>query len=189
MDEHLVLVDADGAPVGTALKLDAHRRGLLHRAVSVLLFDDAGRVLLQRRSDDKYHSGGLWSNTCCGHPRPGEQTMNAAHRRLAEEMGLHTGLARAFTFSYRAEVGGGLVENEVDHVFVGFADDEPKPDPREVSQWRWMALSDLQLDLEISASRYTVWLPPLLRGITANIRDVRVALRHARRRAARPMGA
>jgi isopentenyl-diphosphate Delta-isomerase len=156
-EERVVLVDADDVPVGVQEKLRAHEDGSLHRAVSVFLFDPSGALLLQRRALAKYHSGGLWSNAACGHPRPDESTLGAARRRLREEMGLDCALRPAFRFTYRAELGGGLSEHEVDHVFVGRCDAEPEPDPAEVEAWKWMTIEDVRADLQRRPERYTAW--------------------------------
>lgn len=156
----VVLVDEADREVGTADKLEVHRDGRLHRAVSVFLFDDAGRWLLQRRADGKYHSGGLWSNTACTHPRPGEAPATAALRRLDEEMGVRCLLRPAFSFLYRAELDGGpepLVEHEFDHVFVGRFSGTPTPAPGEVSDWRWADAETLRHDLAYGPDRYTPW--------------------------------
>lgn len=158
-EERVVLVDADDREVGTEEKLRAHRSGLLHRAVSVFVFDRLGRTLLQCRADGKYHSAGKWSNTCCSHPRPGETSIDAAERRLTEEMGIRCALSRAFSFEYRAELGDGLVEHELDHVFVGRFDGSPKPDPSEVQAWDWVELPKLRADCAADPDRYTAWLP------------------------------
>ncbi|HWP38762.1 MAG TPA: isopentenyl-diphosphate Delta-isomerase [Gemmatimonadales bacterium] len=161
----VVLVDADDHEVGSAEKLAVHREGRLHRAFSVFLHDGQGRLLLQRRASHKYHSGGLWSNTCCGHPRPGEATNEAARRRLREEMGVDTDLEPVISFVYREEVGQGLVEHELDHVFVGRIEGAPQPNPEEVSEWRWVKVEDLRADLGEHPDRYTVWLKPALEGL------------------------
>ncbi len=126
--------------VGTAGKLDAHQRGLKHRAISVLVRNAAGEFLLQRRSPAKYHSGGLWTNACCSHPLPGESTADAARRRLAQEMGFACPIEPLFVFQYNTPVPGGLIENELVHVFGGQHDGPIKPDPAEVSEWKWIAL-------------------------------------------------
>ena len=136
----VILVDADDVAIGTAGKLDAHRRGLKHRAISVLVRNSAGEFLLQRRSPAKYHSGGLWTNACCSHPMPGESTADAARRRLAQEMGFSCPIDPLFVFQYNTPVPGGLIENEVVHVFGGRHDGPIKPDPAEVSEWKWIAL-------------------------------------------------
>ena len=155
----MILVDASDREQGSAEKLDAHMRGLLHRAVSVLLFDSRGRTLLQKRAAGKYHSAGLWSNACCSHPRPGEETLAAARRRLREEMGVDAPLAHALSFVYRAEVGGGLVEHELDHVFVGRFEGEPRPDPAEVEAWEWRDAARLLSEVYAEPERYAPWLP------------------------------
>jgi isopentenyl-diphosphate delta-isomerase len=155
-------VDADDRVVGTAAKLDAHRAGALHRAFSVFVFDSQGLLLLQQRARAKYHSGGLWTNTCCGHPRPGESTAVAAARRLREEMGIGCGLRDAGWFVYRADVGAGLVEHELDHVLVGCSDREPRPDPGEAAGWRRLAVADLRVELERTPGRFTAWFPRAL---------------------------
>ena len=155
--ELVTLVDPDDRDVGTAEKLHAHRHGLLHRAVSVLLFDPAGRQLLQRRATTKYHSAGLWSNACCGHPRPGESPAAAAGRRLLEEMGVAVPLEARFRLRYRAELEGGLVEHEVDHVFTGRFDGDPVPDPAEVSECRWLDPEALAAELAVAPEKFTAW--------------------------------
>jgi isopentenyl-diphosphate delta-isomerase len=143
MMEHrdsVILVDKHGrdlfnryGDVSTIGKMEAHGRGLLHRAISMFIFNDRNELLLQRRAAGKYHSPGKWSNTCCTHPLPGEAPWNAALRRLSEEMGLVATLTEVFTFSYRADVGNGFIENEFDHVFFGISNQDPDPDPTEVS--------------------------------------------------------
>src|ERR671913_2483251 len=141
--EEVILVDEHDRVVGAGEKLRAHREGALHRAFSVFVFDAGGRLLLQKRAREKYHSGGLWSNTACGHPRPGEPTATAARRRLREEMSLDCELREAFEFVYRAELDGALVEHEYDHVFVGTHEGDPAPDPSEVAGWRWVTMGEL----------------------------------------------
>ena len=163
-DEQVILVDETDRELGVAGKLRAHREGALHRAFSVFIFDRAGRLLLQRRARGKYHSGGLWSNTACGHPRPGEPTAEAARRRLREEMSLDCELSRAFEFVYRAELGGALVEHEYDHVFVGTHDAEPAPDPAEVEEWRWVSMGDLRRGLSEEPESYSYWLKVAVEG-------------------------
>lgn len=159
--ERVILVNEHDVVVGEAEKLAAHRAGALHRAFSVLVQDGAGRVLLQRRALSKYHSGGLWSNTCCGHPRPGEDTRAAAARRLREELGFECSLEPAGAFVYRAQLGE-LVEHEYDHVFAGRFDGSPRLDPAEVAEWRWVRVDELEEDLRAFPERYTVWLAKAL---------------------------
>jgi isopentenyl-diphosphate Delta-isomerase len=157
MKEYVIVVDGSDRPLGTREKQEAHLTGVLHRAFSVFVFDAAGRMLLQQRASDKYHSGGLWSNTCCSHPRPGEETAAAARRRLLEEMGFLCPLEPAYSFTYRADVGDGLVEHEYDHVFIGRFDGEPAPDPAEVEGWRWAAPAELERELREEPGRFTEW--------------------------------
>jgi len=155
-EETVVLVDERDHEVGVAAKMDAHERGLLHRAFSVFVLNGRGQVLLQRRADDKYHSGGLWTNTACGHPRPGEPVAAAARRRLREEMGIDCALVPAGAFVYRAEVGP-LVEHELDHVFHGRHDAAPHPDPAEVGGWCWIGVDAALADAREHPERYTPW--------------------------------
>jgi isopentenyl-diphosphate delta-isomerase len=156
-NDAVILVDADDRPVGTAPKLDAHRRGLKHRAVSALVRNSAGHILLQRRAAGKYHSEGKWTNACCSHPRPGESVAAAVRRRLFEEMGVDCALAPLFTASYRAAVSNDLVEDELVHVFAGVHDGAIAPDPAEVSAWKWISFSDLVADQRAQPDAYTVW--------------------------------
>ena len=157
--EQVILVDGDDRAIGQMEKLAVHREGLLHRAFSVFVFDGDGRLLLQRRASGKYHSPGLWSNTCCGHPRPGEETRAAARRRLVEEMGLRCELTYVHSFIYRAELGNGLWEHELDHVFVGTTRNEPSPHPDEVAEWRAVPRAALEAELVNAPDAFTVWFP------------------------------
>lgn len=156
-EEAVVLVDTDDRPIGTIGKLEAHQRGLLHRAISVVVRDSSNRLLLQQRAPSKYHSGGLWANTCCSHPRPGEAVADAAARRLAEEMGFACSLSFLFPMLYCAPVSNGLVENELVHVFGGQFDGTPDPDPREVMAWCWKDPTELAKELDQQPEAYTVW--------------------------------
>jgi len=156
-NDPVILVDADDIQVGIAGKLDAHRRGLKHRAISVLVRNAKGEFLLQQRSLAKYHSGGLWTNACCSHPLPGENTADAASRRLAQEMGFSCPIDPLFVFQYNTPVPGGLIENEVVHVFGGRHDGPIKPDPAEVSAWKWISYSDLIANMHSRPEDYTVW--------------------------------
>ncbi len=156
-EELVVLVDEDDRVIGTEGKMAAHIAGKLHRAVSVFVFNTDGKLLLQQRAASKYHSAGLWSNTCCGHPRPEEETDHAAHRRLQDEMGFDCPLQRGFAFVYKRQLDGGLVEHEYDHVFVGHHDDAPSLTPAEVADWRWVGADELLTDLKENPDRYTAW--------------------------------
>jgi len=156
-DDPVVLVDAHDTAIGTTGKLDAHRRGLKHRAISALIRNSAGEFLLQRRAAAKYHSAGLWTNACCSHPRPGERPADAAVRRLKQEMGIACPLEPMFVVHYEAAVPGGLTENELVHVFGGSYDGPVAPDPAEVSEWRWLTLDALDADMRARPEAYTVW--------------------------------
>ena len=131
----VILVDENDTPIGICEKLEAHKKKLLHRAFSVFIFNDKNELLLQRRAISKYHSGGLWTNTVCSHPAPGEDTISAAHRRLVEEMGFDTEVKEVFTFSYKHEFDNGITENEFDHVIVGKYNNDPISNPEEVEEW------------------------------------------------------
>jgi isopentenyl-diphosphate Delta-isomerase len=156
--ERLILVNERDEEVGSGEKLEVHREGRLHRAFSVFVFDSSGRLLLQKRAATKYHSGGLWSNTCCGHPRPGEPTVGAARRRLREEMNFDCELRPSTSFIYRAEVDNELTEWEYDHVLVGRYDDAPDPDASEVADWRWVGVEELRAEMDERPEEFTSWL-------------------------------
>ena len=155
--EEVILVDAEDCELGTAPKLAAHERGDLHRAFSILIHDGAGNLLLQKRHCGKYHSGGLWTNACCGHPRPGEDTLAAAARRLEEEMGFTCPLSPMGTLIYRANVGGGLIEHELVHLFSGRHEGPIHPDPREAEDHAWRPLREIRREAVASPERFTVW--------------------------------
>ena len=165
MQEHVVLVDRMGKEIGIEEKLKAHREGKLHRAFSIFVFNTLGELLLQKRSETKYHSGGLWTNTCCSHPRPGENHHYAAKRRLNEEMGFDCELTGLFSFIYHAKLENDLFEHELDHVFVGHYDGQPMPDPGEVDDWKWMNIDRLKRDVEKKPERYTYWFKLILNRV------------------------
>ena len=158
MNNHVVLVDEKDREIGVEDKIKVHIQPRLHRAFSVFLFNGSGKLLLQQRAADKYHSGGLWTNTCCSHPRPGERTERAAARRLVEEMGISCPLRKAFDFVYRASVYRGLTEYELDHVFIGCYNGAVHPNPLEVMDHRWVAIGDLNASIQADPHRYTPWL-------------------------------
>lgn len=166
-----MLVDVADCAIGTEEKLAAHRSGALHRAFSVFVFDGSGNLLLQRRARTKYHSAGLWANTCCGHPRPGEPVLAAAARRLHEEMGLECEVRPLTNFRYLAHVGSGLVEHEFDHILVGRFDGVPAPNPDEVEEWRWAPMSVLTGEIAEHAERFAAWLPIALGALHAHPAD------------------
>ncbi|PCK08069.1 MAG: isopentenyl-diphosphate delta-isomerase [Alteromonadaceae bacterium] len=163
--DNVILVNPEGEAIGTYPKLQAHLDGKLHRAFSIFIFNAAQELLIHQRNPEKYHSGGLWTNTCCSHPREGETVIAAANRRLQEEMGFHTPMRELFTFIYRESLANGLVENEYDHVLIGHYEAAPKPDPSEVSDWRWMSLPALQKEIQQYPEMFTCWLPLALQEL------------------------
>jgi isopentenyl-diphosphate delta-isomerase len=161
-EEFVILVDAHDRELGTLEKMEAHRKGVLHRALSVILFNSKGEILLQKRAKSKYHSGGLWTNTCCSHPRPGELVADAASRRLKEEMGINLKLKASGSFTYRAELDKDLVEHELDHVFTGRFDGEPIINSHEVEDWKFISLKSLAEDVAQHPGHYTEWFKIIL---------------------------
>ncbi|MBB3058436.1 isopentenyl-diphosphate Delta-isomerase [Mucilaginibacter gotjawali] len=157
MKESVMLVNAKGQAIGTMDKMAAHTSGTLHRAFSVFIFNSNGQLLLQQRAFDKYHSGGLWTNTCCSHPRLGEMTIDAARRRLKEEMGIESELTELFQFTYRHEFDNGLIEHEYDHVFIGICDQTPEPNPTEVAGFKYVEADNLILSLIEHPGEFTAW--------------------------------
>lgn len=153
----VILVDKNDQAIGTMDKMEAHKKGLLHRAFSIFIFNSAGELLMQQRANHKYHSGNLWTNTCCSHPFPGENTMEAANRRLLEEMGLKTELKFVFKFQYKAPFDNELTEHEIDHVFVGETNEVPQIHPDEVADYKYMKMEDIQTDILNHPEQYTVW--------------------------------
>jgi isopentenyl-diphosphate delta-isomerase len=153
----VILVDENDHPQGTEEKLAAHRKGLLHRAFSIFIFNRKGEMLLQQRAISKYHSGGLWTNACCSHPAVGENTSDAAYRRLKEEMGFNTPLEELFSFVYKAEFENGLTEHEFDHVFGGVYEGPIEPDPNEVMDFCFMSLEAITDSLSSHSRKYSAW--------------------------------
>ena len=157
MEEHVVLVDSNDQELGTMEKMEAHRTGSLHRAFSVFVMNQAGEIMLHQRARSKYHSGGLWTNTCCSHPRLNESYIDGAHRRLQEEMGFDCALEPAFSFIYKSELDNDLIEHELDHVFIGQFEGEPQINPEEVESWKYMSVSAVAADIATNPDQYTVW--------------------------------
>jgi isopentenyl-diphosphate Delta-isomerase len=157
-DEPLILVDEHNRAVGTAGKDAVHRAGLLHRAFSIFLVDEAGRIVLQQRHPRKYHSGGLWANSCCGHPRPGERTIAAAARRLNEELGVASALSFGFFSRYQAEFGNGMHENEFVYVYFGPLTARLQPDPAEISNVEFLSVSEIDRRIKRDPNSFAYWL-------------------------------
>lgn len=162
MTENVVLVDEQDREVGVMEKLEAHRKGVLHRAISVFVFNPSGELILQQRAMNKYHGGGLWTNTCCSHPYPGEAPLDAAHRRLKEEMGFETDLQFSHCFIYNADVGNGLLEHELDHVFTGIYSGTPALNPAEAMAWRPISMDALRQEVNLHPSEFSAWLRIIL---------------------------
>ena len=156
--EEVILVDSNDVELGTMEKMEAHRNGgTLHRAFSVFVFNTKGELLLQRRAHHKYHSGGLLTNTCCSHPRPGETVIEAGNRRLREEMGMECKLVELFSFEYKADLDSGMTEWELDHVLIGLSDAEPVINLEEVDEYLYMPLDEIDKDIKENPSNYTAW--------------------------------
>jgi len=163
MAQMINLVDGEGKRIGGIEKLEAHREGKMHEAFSVFVFNDRGELLLQQRNPAKYHSGGLWTNTCCSHAELDEPLEVAVHRRLKEEMGFDMELTEPFPIHYQADVSNGLRENEWDYIFFGYGNLVPEPDPEEVSDWKWMNMEELAADIASHPEHYTEWLKIILK--------------------------
>ncbi len=153
----VILVNKDDEPVGTMEKMEAHKKGLLHRAFSVFIFNRKGEMLLQRRAMNKYHSGGLWTNACCSHPFPGEETQQGATRRLQEELGFQTPVQKAFEFIYRSEFSNGLAEHEFDHVFTGEYNGAIRANPDEVCDFCFKDIDGIRSSLQSHPDKFTTW--------------------------------
>jgi isopentenyl-diphosphate Delta-isomerase len=153
----IILVNEMDEQVGTMEKMEAHEKGILHRAFSVFIFDSSNNILLQQRAYGKYHSSGLWTNACCSHPKPGESIEAAAHRRLQEELGFDTMLEKAFTFTYKAHFDNGLTEYEYDHVFIGHYEDPIQFNEQEVNAIKYIPLDLLKLEIDENPDHFTEW--------------------------------
>ncbi|MDP3697530.1 MAG: isopentenyl-diphosphate Delta-isomerase [Candidatus Taylorbacteria bacterium] len=161
MANEIILVDEKDNEIGVAEKLKAHLQGKLHRCFSILIFNSRGETLLQKRAKGKYHSGELWSNACCSHPRPGEDIKKEAEKRLKEEMGIESDLKEVLSFIYKANLGD-LTEHEFDHVFVGKFDGDPKINLKEADDWQWVAIQTLKEDVKENPQNYTIWFKLIL---------------------------
>ena len=155
--ENVILVDEKDNQVGLMSKLEAHQKGILHRAFSIFIFNSDYKLLLQKRASSKYHSGSLWTNTCCSHPRESESIIEAGLRRLKEEMGFTTPLEPMFSFIYKSKFDNGLIEHEFDHVLLGYYDKPPFINAIEVSEWKWMSLEKIILEIKNKPEDFTVW--------------------------------
>ena len=157
MKEEVILVDINDVPLGTMPKMEAHEKAILHRAFSVFILNKEGQLMLQQRALSKYHSPGLWTNTCCSHQRLGETNLEAGTRRLQEEMGIKTPLEELFSFIYKAPFDNGLTEHEFDHVILGYCDSAPIINREEVANWKWMNLEEIITEIKTTPDNYTAW--------------------------------
>lgn len=169
MQEKVILVDETDVPIGEMEKMEAHYKGLLHRAISVFVVDTNGNWLIQQRTLEKYHSRGLWSNSCCSHPTPGEMAIDAASRRLMQEMGLKASLEHLFTFTYKALLENGLIEHETDHVFVGITDVLPRINHHEVGDYKYISYQKLHEDVSINPGKYSEWFKLIYQRVNTEI--------------------
>lgn len=158
MNDFIILVDENDKAWGKLEKMEAHQLGLLHRAFSVFIFNKKGELLIQQRAAQKYHSAGLWTNTCCSHPMFGEEIPNAVNRRLLQEMGMSCATDFMFSFIYKAEFENGMIEHEFDHVYFGLSDSLPVPAETEVQNWKYISLQNLASDIEVNPGAYTEWM-------------------------------
>ena len=158
MAQELILVDEENNIKGYGEKLEVHKKGLLHRAFSIFVVNENGELMLQKRAIEKYHSGGLWANTCCSHPLKEEEREDTIHKKLVQEMGFDCDLEPLFKFIYRAELDNNMIEYELDQVYIGFYEDDPKPNPEEVCEWKWMNIEMLKNDMQRSPEIYVYWL-------------------------------
>ncbi|MGQ7945204.1 isopentenyl-diphosphate Delta-isomerase [Flavobacterium sp. WC2509] len=156
-EEKVILVNELDQQIGLMPKLEAHEKAILHRAFSVFVLNDQNEIMLQQRAHQKYHSPLLWTNTCCSHQRDGESNMEAGNRRLYEEMGFSTELKELFHFIYKAPFDNGLTEHELDHVMIGYYNEEPVINTEEVEAWKWMKIEDVKDDMLLNPDSYTVW--------------------------------
>lgn len=157
VEEQVILVDSNDNPIGTMNKMEAHEKAVLHRAFSVFILNDKNEVMLQQRAAHKYHSPLLWTNTCCSHQRVGETNIEAGKRRLFEEMGFTADLKELFHFIYKAPFDNGLTEHELDHVMIGYSNENPVINPEEVESWKWMSIEAIKEDMTVNPKDYTVW--------------------------------
>ena len=172
MIDKVILVDKNDKEIGTMEKQEVHIKGLLHRAFSVFIFNDKNELLLQRRAIKKYHSGGLWTNTCCSHPRPNEKTLDAAKRRLIEEMGMSSVLKKQFDFIYKATLDNSLYEHEFDHVFFGFTNELPQINLEEVEEYAYKSLEEIAKEIKTNPTKYTEWFKICFKQVINSYRNI-----------------
>ena len=171
-EEKVVLVDSNDNPIGTMPKIEAHKKALLHRAFSVFIINKENQLMLQKRSLNKYHSPGLWTNTCCSHQREGEDKLAAGQRRLKEEMGFTTPLKILFSFIYQVSFENGLTEHEFDHVLLGYYENTPKINYHEVADWKWMGLDEIACEIDKRPNDFTAWFKIIFNRFYKHINNI-----------------
>lgn len=171
MNEFIICVDTNDNEIGYIEKMDAHVKGILHRALSIFIFNDKNEILLQKRYSGKYHSPSLWTNTCCTHPNKNENTLAAANRRLEQEMGFSCNLTEVFSFLYYVEFDNNLIEHEFDHVFFGRYNGDIKINPLEVEDYKWISLDEILDDLKLNPNNYTFWFKYIIENHIDKIKD------------------
>ena len=170
IEDIIVLVNENDENIGSIGKLEAHQKGLLHRAFSIIVWNNQNQILIHQRAFGKYHSEGLWTNTCCSHPKMGETVIEAAHRRLKEEMGFDCQLEQKFHFIYKVKLENQLIENELDHVLIGKFNDNPSPNPDEVNDYRWISLPELKKEIDEKPTTFTFWFKEIIQNYEDQIK-------------------
>ena len=169
-EENVILVNESDEPIGVMPKMEAHQKAVLHRAFSVFIFNSEGKLMLQQRALHKYHSPGLWTNTCCSHQRLGESNLEAGNRRLFEEMGMKVDLEELFSFIYKAPFDNGLTEHELDHVMIGYTEQSPVINKEEVEDWKWMGMDDIKTDINTQPEAYTAWFKIIFDRVNSHLK-------------------
>jgi isopentenyl-diphosphate delta-isomerase len=170
IEDIIVLVNENDESIGSIGKLEAHQKGLLHRAFSIIVWNNQNQILIHQRAFGKYHSEGLWTNTCCSHPKMGETVIEAAHRRLKEEMGFDCQLEQKFHFIYKVKLENQLIENELDHVLIGEFNENPSPNPDEVHDYRWISLPELKKEIDEKPTTFTFWFKEIIQNYEDQIK-------------------
>ena len=172
---YVIQVDINDKFEGVVEKIEAHKKGILHRAVSVLIFNSNGEMLLQQRAFNKYHSGGKWSNTSCTHPNPGESTKEASLRRLEEEMGITANLSHLYSFVYKVKLDNQMIEHEFDHVYVGVTDKKPTLNPDEACSYKYVSIQKIQEDIESNPHQFSAWFKLIFNQLITLLPELLVA--------------
>ena len=172
-EEHVILVNEKDQEIGLMPKLEAHQKAVLHRAFSVFIFNSENELMLQQRASNKYHSPNLWTNTCCSHQRSGESNIQAGTRRLYEEMGFTTSLKEITSFIYKAPFDNGLTEHELDHIMVGYYNEDPVINSDEVEDWKWMKIEDVKNDISLNPDLYTAWFKIIFKNFYNHLNNIK----------------